>query len=856
MRKGTPSDAAGRRPSPGKAAPLTRRKKLFFVFLLAFVFPLLSLALLEAGLRIAGYGFSAGFFLPLQDGAYIVNQKFGWRFFHPAIARTPVPYRLTHPKPAGTYRVFVLGESAAMGFPDPAFSFGRMLEAMLRSQYPGVRFEVVNAAMTAINSHVILPIAHDCARREPDLFVIYMGNNEVVGPFGAGTVFGRQSPPLPLIRLSIAANAARTGQLLGRAVWSRSGRQPRDWGGMEMFSENLVPVTDPRMEKIYGDFRRNLHDILTAARRSGAPAVLCTVPVNLRDSAPFASVHPSGFTGADRAQWERYYLQAAALVRAAKPTEAAAKFRDAAALDAGFAELHFRLAECLTALGEAGQARAHYLLARDLDALRFRADTRLNDIIREAAGSVAGVHLVDAERAFEADDPIPGEGLFYEHVHLTLHGNYLLARTVFERVAALLPEWIATRNTIPVAPSESDVAARLGLTARDRHRAAAEVFDLMSRPPFTNQFDHARRIAVRERRLAELLKESQAALDSDRRTYAANVDRYPDDLHLRANFAELLWESEDCAGAAAHWRTLIQRVPGVTLWHTRLGDALRDQERLDEAEAQYQAALDIDPWLATVHFGLGAVLERRNRREEAVERYRRALELKPAFPEAHNNFGVVLAAQANYREAIGHYLQALRFKPAYAEAHHNLGQAYAAAGEAAKAIGHYHEAVRINPHLSGSRLALAGALAALGRASEAMVHYREALSHAAVPADAHYNYGLLLARAGRTREAIEQYQAALRIRPEYPEAENNLGNALARAGDIGLATRHFRRALKINPTYAEAHYNLGVALSSLGRNDDAIAHLQEALRLRPDFAQARHQLDLTLASKTARDRSR
>jgi hypothetical protein len=36
-----------------------------------------------------------------------------------------------------------------------------MLEAMLSLRYPGVQFEVENAAMTAINSHAILPIARD-----------------------------------------------------------------------------------------------------------------------------------------------------------------------------------------------------------------------------------------------------------------------------------------------------------------------------------------------------------------------------------------------------------------------------------------------------------------------------------------------------------------------------------------------------------------------------------------------------------------------------------------------------------------------------------------------------------------------
>ena len=66
----------------------------------------------------------------------------------------------------------------------------------------GSDFEVIQAAMTAINSYVLLPIARNCAALQPDLFIVYAGNNEVVGPFGAGTVFNRSMGSLGLIRAS------------------------------------------------------------------------------------------------------------------------------------------------------------------------------------------------------------------------------------------------------------------------------------------------------------------------------------------------------------------------------------------------------------------------------------------------------------------------------------------------------------------------------------------------------------------------------------------------------------------------------------------------------------------------------
>ena len=168
--------------------------------------PLLAFAALEGGLRMAGYGYPTGFFLPRSEGGkpvLIENDRFGWRFLGRALARSPYPVVLPAEKPTGAVRVFVLGESAAYGDPQPDFGLPRLLRAFLEARYPGTRFEVVNAAMTAINSHALLPIARDCAQQHGDVWVVYMGNNEVVGPFGSGTVFGSQVGPLPVIRASL-----------------------------------------------------------------------------------------------------------------------------------------------------------------------------------------------------------------------------------------------------------------------------------------------------------------------------------------------------------------------------------------------------------------------------------------------------------------------------------------------------------------------------------------------------------------------------------------------------------------------------------------------------------------------------
>ena len=238
---------------------------------------------------------------------------------------------------------------------------------MLREQYPGVQFEVVNAAMVAINSHVGLEIARDCAAREPDLFVVYMGNNEVVGPYGPGTVFQRWSPSLRMVRANLRVKSTRVGQLLGDMVgsFSRNGDAPGRWRGMEMFLNNPITADDPRLSTAYDNYRQNLTDVCGVARRARAAVVLSTVAVNLQDCPPFASQHRSGLTPGDLAKWEAIYRTGAELEASHRWSEAVEQYDAAAKIDDRYAELQFRVGQCLLKAGRLAEARSRFELARD-----------------------------------------------------------------------------------------------------------------------------------------------------------------------------------------------------------------------------------------------------------------------------------------------------------------------------------------------------------------------------------------------------------------------------------------------------------------------------------------------------------
>ena len=47
-----------------------------------------------------------------------------------------------------------------------------------------------------------------------DMWIIYMGNNEMVGPFGAGTIFGDKAPNRGFVKAMLRIRSTRLGQLL------------------------------------------------------------------------------------------------------------------------------------------------------------------------------------------------------------------------------------------------------------------------------------------------------------------------------------------------------------------------------------------------------------------------------------------------------------------------------------------------------------------------------------------------------------------------------------------------------------------------------------------------------------------
>jgi tetratricopeptide (TPR) repeat protein len=525
----------------GSAKPPARSWLLLAAITL--LVPVVVVALLEAFLRVAGVGYNSELLVPCTVKgvpASCYNLFFAAPYFPAGMVQTPRLYAIPTTKAPKTYRIFVLGESAAMGDPDPAYGFSRYLEVMLRDRYPSMKFEVVNTGSVAINSHVVLQIAKGLASRQPDLFIIYSGNNEVVGPYGPGTVLTSRGMSVPLVRSSIFFRSTRVGQLV-----TKLGTQKQEWRGMELFLDKQVPAESPLLRQAYSNFEENLRETIAVARQSGAKVIVATVATNLRDCAPFASLHRASLRQDELRSWSALVENGITLESSGSYGEALKAYAAAVAIDDQYAELEFRIGRVLEKLGNRQSARDHFVRARDLDTLRFRADSRINEINRTVATS-SGASVVDADSLFASASPdgIVGSDLVYEHVHLTPQSRYLLAQAMLGEVVKNLPADAAKASSSEVL-SEAECERRLALTLFDRARIASEMLRRLQKPPFTNQLNHADQIA----RLITLASPSGESPNDTALQYQWAIAQWPDDAMLHYHFGMFLFAYNRAAAA-------------------------------------------------------------------------------------------------------------------------------------------------------------------------------------------------------------------------------------------------------------------------------------------------------------------
>ena len=399
--------------------------------------PLVLLAVLELALRLFGWGGYPEFIrrvgtLPSGAQLCIVEPAASKPYFFANPSRPGYAEQSSFcmPKPAGTVRIMLIGESAAKGYPQPPnLAMSAFLKSMLSDAWPDRRVEVVNLGTTAIASFPLVYQVRDALRYDPDLFVFYVGNNEFFGAYGTASINASGTMPtwaLPLMRAArgLALVQATEGLLRRGADENRTLME-------QMIGQTVIASDSPLRAAAARNLRTNLERMLADVKAAGVQALVCTTASNESGLAPLGEDDQAGLDAAGKAEVARINSQAPS-------ADAVAALRKAAIAAPRSAMTQFALGRSQLAAGDAKGARQSFLLARDLDTMPWRPISQTEQAIRDAAAAQGAVLCDVAERFRDlSSDGATGWELLDDHVHPSLRGQAEVARAIVQCMSAL-----------------------------------------------------------------------------------------------------------------------------------------------------------------------------------------------------------------------------------------------------------------------------------------------------------------------------------------------------------------------------------------------------------------------------------
>jgi len=427
-----------------RRVPTSRRKRIVFA-VGAVLMAMLVVAGSEGILRLLGYGGHPAALRVVGEtpkGRVVVSDASGAAsYFFANRSKPGAIFESTfyQPKPSGTFRIMWLGESAAKGFPQPpCLAASAFLETMLGDLWPNRRVEVINLACTAVASFPIRGILEEAIEHEPDLVVVYCGNNEFFGAYGVASLH-RSGDSVAAMRFQRWMRSLALTQLMDR--FTATTTTGPDKTLMErMMADADIGAADPRRTSAARNLHGNLSAMIRACRERGVPIVVCNSPVNERDLAPLGN-------NSDAAQ---AYLQGLNLANRGDDVASAGAFQRAV----------------------------------DLDAMPWRATSQNNDAIRQAA-SEGGAMFCDLVSSFREASPNGSIGweLMDDHVHPSLKGQDLIARCLVKTLASAHGHLKVDTERFASLPDWRAYATRLGDCDYTRY-AVAHTVRVINNIPF------------------------------------------------------------------------------------------------------------------------------------------------------------------------------------------------------------------------------------------------------------------------------------------------------------------------------------------------------------------------------------
>jgi lysophospholipase L1-like esterase len=468
-------------PAPEPAAPPVPETPVWRLRLLSIAAGLALLAAFDVGLRLFGLlpprdpmqgyaeSYERGFSPLVEDGpdhwtirpdwanagenlATATTREPGRLFLVPSFR----PARFLKHKAAGTRRIVALGDSTMFGLFAGADGAFAQLVARQVERTAAVPVETVNLACPGWASDRVANLMPTALGLEPDLVMVYVGHNELLGRLSA--------PAAPLRDLS-----ARLLSVSSLYSWGWHWRAQRQLDAAKARGEDAaalaagqVPVFDPmqipseqqalptgrEVDEAAERYRANLVRIAGRARDARVPLLFVVPAANLL-MPPAVSVHEPGFAAAPA--FHALQGEAKAAFEGGDAARALALLDRAIALSPRFAMAHYWRGSILSAAGDLEGARRAFQQAVDGDARTIRISSPLLGALERAAQET-GTPTVDLRPLMHARLDLPtSQRLFADFCHPTKVGHAIIAQRLLPDVLRLLQQ--PTQQQPPASPA-------------------------------------------------------------------------------------------------------------------------------------------------------------------------------------------------------------------------------------------------------------------------------------------------------------------------------------------------------------------------------------------------------------------
>lgn len=592
--------------------------------------------------------------------------------------------------PAGAFRIFCVGGSTTFGRPyDDTTSFCGWLRELLPVADPSRKWEVVNAGGVSYASYRVALVMEELVDYEPDLFIVYTGHNEFLERRSYPEIIAM---PRAVRGVGGIASKTRIWKAMSGVLMPDSGSRSTPETSPDLLEEEVTTLLDGAVgpsaytrddalaDKVLQHYRFNLARMVDIADSAGAATVFVTPASNLQDSRPFKSEHRAGLTASETERFNSA-VDAARQLRASGAVDGAIeKIREAAEIDPRHAQLAFLQGRLLLEGGRLEEARSAFERARDEDVCPLRALGPMAGIVREIAAETDSP-LVDFELLADewAADSIPGQDLFFDHVHPRIE--------VHRRLAVEIIEAMARAGFVSPSPGWNDEAV-----ASVARRVEATLDPLAH--------------ALALMKLSKVLGWA-GQLQESYRLGAQAVEMFPDDSRIQYNAgltAHLIGRKNE---AVEHYRRAVEIQPDADEPHGNLGVLLEEAGMLDDAIGHFRAAIRYarspetarrnGANLARALTASGTADYRAGRQREALAKLTEAAELSPGNPEILGRLGIAQLAAGRAADAVSTFEAALTSSPDNPVFLNRLALALALDGRVDRAAAAYSRALALDP---------------------------------------------------------------------------------------------------------------------------------------------------------------